>query len=78
MRIAALFVGLLMVAGSGHALAGDRGKSDDHRKTFEATLSGYNEVHFAAGPPATLRGAVSTGASGRFKATIDDRLDMIR
>ena len=78
MRIAALFVGLLMIVGSGPALAGDRGKSDDHRKNFEANLSGYNEVHFAAGPPATLRGAVSTGASGRFKATIDDRMDMIR
>jgi hypothetical protein len=77
MRIAALFVGLLMVAGSGPALADDRGKSDDHRKNFEAKLSGYNEVHFAGGPPATLRGAVSTGASGRFKARIDDRADEI-
>jgi hypothetical protein len=77
MRITALVVGLLMVAGSGPALAGDRGKHDDSRKNFEANLSGYHEVHFAAGPPATLRGAVSSGASGRFKATIDDRADVI-
>lgn len=57
----------------------DRGKDN-----FSARLSGYNEVHFIAGnplanpvvPPA-LRGAVSTGASGRFKATIDDNAKMI-
>jgi hypothetical protein len=48
------------------ALAHDddpRGKDNK----FETRLSGYNEVHFAAGPPAALRGAISTGARGKFK-----------
>ena len=50
----------------------------DHRFRVRTHLSGFNEVHFAggsAGPPfvpATLRGAVSTGASGKFVATIDE------
>jgi len=52
----------------------DRRNEDD----FAARLSGYNEVHFAAGPPAALRGAISTGARGSFKAEIDDRADEIR
>jgi hypothetical protein len=50
-----------------------------HAETFEARLSGFNEVHFEAGnptvtpvvPPA-LRGAISTGASGKFKAKLED------
>jgi CHRD domain len=37
-----------------------------------ARLSGFNEVLFDAGPPATLRGAVSTPASGNFRAIIDE------
>jgi hypothetical protein len=47
---------------------------DDHDKShrLRTRLSGYNEVHFAGGPPtATLRGAISTKASGRFKAKIN-------
>jgi hypothetical protein len=51
----------------------DRRNKDD----FAARLSGYNEVHFAAGPPAALRGAISTGARGSFKAEIDDRKSVI-
>ena len=51
----------------------DRRNEDD----FAARLSGYNEVHFAAGPPAALRGAISTGARGSFKAEIDDRKGVI-
>jgi len=34
-------------------------------------------VHFSGGPPATLRGAVSTPARGLFRARIDDRNDVI-
>jgi len=55
-------------------------------ETLEARLSGFNEVHFNGGSPttpttpgtaATLRGAISTGASGKFKAKIDERRDVI-
>jgi len=55
------------------ALAGDDRDKDDK---FAARLSGFNEVHFIAVPPA-LRGAVSTKARGSFKAQIDERADMI-
>ena len=44
---------------------------------FATELSGLNEVHFSAGPPATLRGAVSTAATGTFRAAIHDRMDLI-
>ena len=46
-------------------------------KSFSAKLSGYNEVHFVAGPPAALRGAVSTGASGSFSAKLNNSGDII-
>ena len=59
----------------------DEGRPDN----FRARLSSYNEVHFIAGnaaanpvvPPA-LRGAISSAATGRFHAEIDDRRDFIR
>jgi hypothetical protein len=44
---------------------------------FATRLSGFNEVHFIAGPPAALRGAISTPARGSFQARIDDRNDVI-
>ena len=58
----------------------DDGKPDN----FRARLSSYNEVHFIAGnaaatpvvPPA-LRGAISSVASGSFRAEIDDRSRVI-
>jgi hypothetical protein len=53
---------------------------DDHpnqRHHVQARLSGFNEVHFSGGPPATLRGAVSTAASGAFTARIDEQDDVI-
>ena len=47
--------------------------NDDHNQSHkvQARLSGFQEVHFNAGPPATLRGAISTGARGTFVARID-------
>lgn len=65
MRLLALLFCLVLLLAS----ASD---ADQNFKKFEANLSGFNEVHFAAGPPATLRGAVSTPATGSFKASIDD------
>jgi hypothetical protein len=49
----------------------------DRRHQLRAHLSGFNEVHFSGGPPATLRGAVSTEASGTFTAKIDERDEII-
>ena len=46
-------------------------------RQFSARLSGYNEVHFNAGPPATLRGAISTKATGSFTATLNNAEDII-
>jgi CHRD domain len=77
MRTSALFAGLLLLAGSAPAFAGDHGNGNDRDKNFEARLSGYHEVHFIAAPTPALRGAISTGASGRFKASIDDRASVI-
>src|SRR5213078_4889516 len=48
----------------------------DDGNTVRARLSGYNEVHFIATIPA-LRGAVSTGATGTFRATIHDATQTI-
>jgi hypothetical protein len=79
MKIFSIFLVLaLIVAPVASASATDR------HDRVEAELSGYNEVHFIAGnaaatppvPPA-LRGAISTKASGKFEATIDDKNDTI-
>jgi hypothetical protein len=48
---------------------------DNH---FRARLSGFEEVHLIPGPPAALRGAVSTKARGSFKARLDKRTKSIR
>jgi hypothetical protein len=75
MKIALLSIGLLMIVGSAvDALADDRDHDGHRGKSFEAKLSGYNEVHFSGGAPATLRGAVSTKAKGRFHARIDGEM----
>ena len=50
---------------------------DDKDRGFRARLSGFNEVHFSAGPPATLRGAVSSTGRGTFRATLDRRSEAI-
>jgi hypothetical protein len=51
---------------------------------FETELSGYNEVIFSGGggaqvppPAATLRGAISTQATGNFTATVNSAGDII-
>jgi CHRD domain-containing protein len=43
----------------------------DKDQQFATRLSSYNEVHFDGGPPATLRGAISSAARGAFKATLN-------
>jgi hypothetical protein len=64
---------LFLIAGNG--FADDDKLHKDHK--FFTRLSGYNEVHFSAGPPATLRGAVLTQASGSFYATLNKSGDSI-
>lgn len=64
-----------LTAGFSASAMADNDRKEDK---FAARLSGYNEVHFIAGPPAALRGAISTGASGKFRAEIDDRAQMIQ
>jgi CHRD domain len=56
---------------------------DDNDTKFRTRLSGYNEVHFVVGTadhtttvPA-IRGAISTKATGRFKAEIDEKTQTI-
>jgi hypothetical protein len=61
----------------GFALTAVADDDDDGDRSFKARLSGFDEVHFSAGPPATLRGAVSTKARGTFRATLDRRSDVI-
>jgi hypothetical protein len=51
---------------------------DDNSHHLKAHLSGFNEVHFSGGPPAALRGAISTAARGSFAAKISDSPKSIR
>ena len=68
---AACALGILILA-SGNVYSDDKDKDKGNRhERFSTRLSSFNEVHFNAGPPATLRGAISTGAKGSFKATLD-------
>jgi hypothetical protein len=73
MNTARLLLTLLLALGTVTATTA----GDDRHDRFSTELSGYNEVHFIAGPPAALRGAVSTPATGKFKARIDDGKDVI-
>jgi len=69
----ALFTVSSMLTAAPLALARDDDDKDGRdTRRFSTVLSGYNEVHFVAGPPAALRGAVSTKAKGKFRAVIDD------
>jgi hypothetical protein len=76
MRRLILCLTLLMVVSTiPMALADDDHHKRSHR--IRVHLSGFNEVHFSAGPPAALRGAISTPASGKFVARIDKHDDVI-
>ena len=61
-----------LVAGNGYS---DDKEHKDHK--FSTRLSGFNEVHFSAGPPAALRGAISTKAKGSFQAKLRKGEDVI-
>lgn len=83
MRRLILCLALLMVVSMiPLALADDGHHNRSHK--VRVHLSGFNEVHFIAGTPDTtpivppaLRGAVSTAASGKFVAEIDEQTDII-
>jgi hypothetical protein len=77
MKRLVIFAVLLIVGSIPATLTAD---DDSHNKShhFSARLSGYNEVHFSGDPPpATLSGAISTGARGRFRAKLDEFKDVI-
>jgi hypothetical protein len=67
----------LLMGGSPISLAVADNDHHNQSHRVQARLSGFNEVHFSAGPPATLRGAISTGARGTFVARIDEQDDTI-
>jgi CHRD domain len=78
MRRLILCLALLMVVSTIPLALAD---NDDHNQSHKVRvhLSGFNEVHFVAGDPTAtpivppaLRGAVSTAASGKFVAEIDE------
>jgi len=71
MALALITAGSLLAAAP-QAVGRDDDDRDRDARRFSADLSGYHEVHFVAGPPAALRGAISTKAKGRFRALIDD------
>ena len=73
-RSVAATLAALMIGFSAAAMADNDGNGGDR---FSARLSGYNEVHFIAAPTPALRGAISTQASGTFRAVIDDRAETI-
>ena len=76
MKRVIIFAALLIVGSVPAALTAD---DDSHNRShhFSAKLSGYNEVHFSGGPPATLRGAISTQAKGTFRARLRKNMDVI-
>ena len=71
MRRLILCLALLMVVSTIPMAMAD----DDHNRSHRVRthLSGFNEVHFAAARRPSLRGAVSTAASGKFVAEIDEQ-----
>ncbi|MBM4296717.1 MAG: hypothetical protein FJ143_03155, partial [Deltaproteobacteria bacterium] len=62
-----IFAAALSVLGAGDGDSDDKNNRIEH---FSTRLSSFNEVHFNAGPPASLVGAISSGAKGSFKATL--------
>lgn len=76
MRRFSLGLALLMVSSSVSLGLADDDQHHNNR-AIRVHLSGYNEVHFVAGPPVALRGAVSTAGSGMFAAKFDKRREVI-
>jgi hypothetical protein len=79
MRRLILCLALLMVVSTIPMALADDGHHNQSDKV-RVHLSGFNEVHFIAGDPSAmpivppaLRGAVSTAASGKFVAEIDEQ-----
>lgn len=73
-RAIPVFAAVVLALSAGMAAA----KDDDDKKGVVATrLSGFNEVHFVGGAAPALRGAISTKASGSFKAVIDEAAQTI-
>jgi hypothetical protein len=72
-----VILAVLLTVGSVPAVLTADNDSHNNSPNFSARLSGYNEVHFSAGPPATLRGAVSTKAKGSFRAKLRQNEDVI-
>ena len=70
MAMAGITVGLAFSSAYAH-------ENNGNGRTYSAALSGFNEVHFAAGPPAALRGAIATSAGGKFRLDIDERAQVI-
>jgi hypothetical protein len=83
MRRLILCLALLMVVSAIPMAMADNDHDRQHHRV-RTHLSGFNEVHFVAGdttvtpiiPPA-IRGAISTPASGKFVATIDEQAQKI-
>lgn len=70
---------LLLAGGSTHADEKKTGKESRY-ESFATRLSSFNEVHFNAGnatTPPSLRGAISSGAKGTFKAVLDKTANLI-
>ena len=59
------------------ATAAEKTPPDKGARVFSAQLTGFNEVHFVPGPPAALRGAILTKATGSFSATLNNAGDSI-
>jgi len=75
MRRLILCLALLMVVSTIPLAMAD---NDHHERDRVRThLSGFNEVHFIASPTPVLRGAISTAASGKFAAEIDEQDNII-
>ena len=81
-RLILCLVLLMVINTTPMAVADDGDHNQSHR--VRVHLSGFNEVHFVAGDPTAtpivppaLRGAISTAASGKFVAEIDEENDII-
>jgi hypothetical protein len=71
-----IMVAAIMMVGTAAAQTFDESHRAKEQKV-SARLSGFNEVIFEAGPPAALRGAISTPGNGKFHARIDKNARII-